>query len=214
MEQIFVLNFVHADPHSGNLFVQALEGGTTPKQTGKSPCPFRIAFVDFGMMCIIPEALRASLRSYAIGIGTGKAKRIVNAYQSAGVLLPNADRERLEEATADMLERFSRVRMGEMRDLALREAQYFLQEYRDLVYQSPIQFPVELLLVLRSIGMLAGLTTTLDPNFSPLAETIPFATRLASGELGSKDSTIADEIKRRLQNLLEIPFRLERLLSQ
>jgi predicted unusual protein kinase regulating ubiquinone biosynthesis (AarF/ABC1/UbiB family) len=214
MEQIFVLNFVHADPHSGNLFVQSdVQRQSTHKNQESTP-PFRIAFVDFGMMSVIPEALRAALRAYAIGIGTGNAKMIVGAYKSAGILLPNADQERLEEATADMLQRFSQVRMGEMRDLAVREAQYFLHEYRDLVYASPIQFPVELLFVLRSVGMLAGLTTTLDPNFSPIAETIPFATRLARGEFGSKEGTIADEFRRRLQHLLEIPIRLEQLLSQ
>ena len=63
------------------------------------------------MMSVIPEKLRGSLREYALGIGTQNPKRIVNAYQMAGVLLPHADRERIEAATTDMLQRFSGIRM-------------------------------------------------------------------------------------------------------
>src|SRR5262249_13672068 len=107
MEQCFVTNFVHADPHPGNVFVKPLPlpgeartfrpGEAVPYKAGR---PFQLAFVDFGMMAVIPERLRAALREYAIGIGTRDAHRVVKAYADAGVLLPGADLARLEEATA------------------------------------------------------------------------------------------------------------------
>jgi predicted unusual protein kinase regulating ubiquinone biosynthesis (AarF/ABC1/UbiB family) len=221
MEQIFVTNFVHVDPHSGNFFVRVLPG--SGKDAGeamgqsegkKSSRPFQIVFVDFGMMSVIPDELRGALREYAIGIGTRNAKRIVNAYQAAGILLPHGDRERLEEATADMLQRFAGIRMGDVRELALSEARYFMSEYRDLIYDAPMQFPVELLFVFRAVGMLAGLTTSLDPNFSPLAETIPFATRLAQGRIGSVEEGFLEKITDGAIQVLAIPFRVEQLLSQ
>jgi predicted unusual protein kinase regulating ubiquinone biosynthesis (AarF/ABC1/UbiB family) len=221
MEQIFVTNFVHADPHSGNFFIKPLSGGG--KDTGeamgqsagkKGSRSFQIVFVDFGMMSVIPDELRGALREYAIGIGTRSAKRIVNAYQAAGILLPHGNRERLEEATADMLQRFAGIRVGDVRELALSEARYFMNEYRDLIYDAPMQFPVELLFVFRAVGMLAGLTTSLDPNFSPLAETIPFATRLAQGRIGSDEEDFLEQITDVAIQLAAIPFRVEQLLSQ
>jgi predicted unusual protein kinase regulating ubiquinone biosynthesis (AarF/ABC1/UbiB family) len=206
MEQIFIKNFVHADPHSGNFFVRPLPEG--------SMRPFQIVFVDFGMMSVIPDRLRGALREYIIGIGTQDARRVVDAYQAAGILLPHGDRERLEEATADMLLRFSGIRMGDVRDIALSEARYFINEYRDLVFDAPIQFPVELLFVFRSVGMLAGLTTTLDPNFSPLAQTIPFAARLAKGSIGNGEEELLERLISYALRTLAVPVRLERILAK
>lgn len=204
MIQIFVSNFVHVDPHAGNLFVKPLSGSQS----------FQIVFIDFGMMAVVPEKMRRSMRDYMIGIGTKDARRVVQAYQSSGILLPHADKQRLEEATADMLHRFSDIRMGDMRELAVTEARYFLDEYRDLVYAAPMQFPVDLLFILRAIGMLAGVTTALDPEFSPFSEAIPFATRLATGLDTDSKQGVGDIITDSARQLVGIPFRLEQLLGK
>ncbi len=205
MEQIFVTNFVHVDPHAGNLFIRS---------GGSSTQPFQIVFIDFGMMAVVPEKLRQSMRDYIIGIGTQDARRIMQAYKSAGVLLPHGDLERIEEATADMLQRFSGVRMGDMRELAITEARYFMDEYRDLVYEAPMQFPVDLLFIFRAIGMLAGVTTAMDPEFSPFSEAIPFATRLAAGTESGAQPDLSDAIADGARQLLGIPLRMEQLLSR
>ncbi|MBN1220679.1 MAG: AarF/ABC1/UbiB kinase family protein [Anaerolineae bacterium] len=194
LRQIFETNFVHVDPHPGNVFVKPLpfpeeiEAGVTdfapsdpvPSRTGR---PFQIAFVDFGMVAIIPERLRAALKEYAIGIGTRDAHRVVQSYANAGILLPGADLTRIEEATTDMFQRLWGVRMGQVKDLAATEMQYFLREYRDIVYKAPFQFPADMLFIMRAIGILSGMATNLDPNFDPWAETIPFAERLAADQL-------------------------------
>ena len=95
----------------------------------------------------------------------------------------------------------------------MSETRYFLDEYRDLVYEAPMQFPVDLLFVFRAVGMLAGLTTALDANFSPFSEAIPFASRLARGE-GAESSQEWDELTDRLRQLLLIPFRVEQVLAK
>jgi predicted unusual protein kinase regulating ubiquinone biosynthesis (AarF/ABC1/UbiB family) len=93
MEQIFVTNFVHVDPHPGNVFVRPLPHPDDPPGTTflpgesapyKPDRPFQIVFVDFGMVAIIPERLRAALRDYAIGVGTRDAYKVVKSYEDAG----------------------------------------------------------------------------------------------------------------------------------
>ena len=42
---------------------------------------------------------------------------------------------------------------------------------------------MDLLFASRAVGLLAGLSTQLDPEFDPWAETLPFAQRLAAQEL-------------------------------
>ena len=101
LEQIFIHHFVHADPHPGNLFVHPLP--RDPDALADAPTPFQLIFVDFGMVAVIPERLRSGLRDYVIAVGTRDAHLMVKAYFDAGVLLPGADRKRLEELHDDAL---------------------------------------------------------------------------------------------------------------
>jgi predicted unusual protein kinase regulating ubiquinone biosynthesis (AarF/ABC1/UbiB family) len=223
MQQIFVHHFVHCDPHPGNLFVRPLpESGEAPFRPGDAMPPppgggtrkFQIVFVDFGMVAAIPERLRAALREYAIGLGTRDAVRLVHSYVSAGVLLPGADLRRLEEVHEALFERFWGVRIGNLREVAFSEASFFLREYRDLLYQIPFQVQVDLLFASRAVGLLSGMTTQLDPDFDPWAETMPFAQRLAAEELRRGWPEMLREAVMQARTLLGLPQRLDALLSR
>lgn len=202
MTQIFATYFVHADPHPGNLFVRPLPGHTGRNENGA--VPFQIIFVDFGMVVSIPKRLRTALRDYAIGIGTRDAHRIVQSYVDAGVLLPGADIKRLEEAHQAVFDRFWGMGMTQLRDMALNEAPELINEYRDLIYEAPFQFQVDMLFAVRAVGLLSGMATNLDPDFDPWTETIPFAERLAKEELQKNWQEWAQE----LLNISQIGFGL------
>ena len=134
------------------------------------------------MMTEIPERLRQAMREFAIGLGTRNARRIVQSYVTAGSLLPHADVERLVEAHQALLDRFWGVRLGEMHELAMNEAHGFAVEFRDLIFSAPIQLQADMLFSLRAVGLLAGLSTSLDPEFDPWIETVPYAERFAREE--------------------------------
>jgi len=223
MQQIFVHHFVHCDPHPGNLFIRPLpEPGEAPFRPGDPVPPppggghrkFQIVFVDFGMVAAIPERLRAALREYAIGLGTRDAVRLVHSYVSAGVLLPGADLRRLEEVHEALFERFWGVRIGNLREVAFSEASFFLREYRDLLYQIPFQVQVDLLFASRAVGLLSGMTTQLDPDFDPWAETMPFAQRLAAEELRRGWPEMLREAVMQARSLLGLPQRIDALLTR
>jgi predicted unusual protein kinase regulating ubiquinone biosynthesis (AarF/ABC1/UbiB family) len=222
MRQIFLTNFVHADPHPGNVFVRPLPHPAETDMAGFGPNdaaplkpgrPFQIVFVDFGMVAVIPERLRAALREYAIGVGTRDAHKIVQSYVNAGVLLPGADLKRLEQAHEALFERFWGVRMGQMRNVAFNEARYFIREYRDVIYEAPFQFQVDMLFVMRAVGILSGMATNLDPDFDPWAETIPFAERLAQDELRQNWRGWLQEVVNFGQLIFRVPPQLDRVLT-
>lgn len=225
MEQLFVHNFVHADPHPGNLFVEPLpteeerRAGRSEFAPGEIPPPvderdFRVIFIDFGMTAGIPEHLRGALRQYLYGLGQRDARKIVEAYSQAGVLLPGADLDRLVEAHEDIFDRFWGVPLSEMRDLALSQARSLMSEYRDLIYEIPFQMQVDLLFASRAVGILAGLATSLDPKFDPWAETIPFAERMAAREAGGVLGPAVAEGLRQIAVVFALPNRLDRFLDQ
>ncbi len=225
MRQVFETYFMHVDPHPGNLFVKPLPHpdeqeigltGFTPND--KVPYmperPFQIAFVDFGMAVTIPERMRTALREYAIGIGTHDAHKIVQSLVNAGVLLEGADLKRLEEVHEVMFKRLWGVRVGQFRDLAVSEARFFLKEYKDIIYDSPVQFQADMLFIMRAVGILSGMAANLDPNFDVWSKTIPFAERYAKEDLQQNWDDRLQDVLELAQVALKLPMQLERVLIQ
>jgi predicted unusual protein kinase regulating ubiquinone biosynthesis (AarF/ABC1/UbiB family) len=190
LDQFFVTSFVHADPHPGNLFVRPLPHHAEARLPGSFGSsfgrgrPFQIVFVDFGMVVDIPQRLRRPLRKYAIGIGTRDARAIVEAYVEAGVLQPEADLQRIERMTADILDQFFGSLLGQMRGEDLRTyAEFIARDYRDLIYESHFVIQAELLFVFRAMGILSGLISSLEPDLDLAGETLALARRLLEREL-------------------------------
>ncbi len=208
MQQIFITNFVHADPHPGNLFIRPLAQPVSGKDT-----PFQIIFVDFGMMVTIPERLRSALRDFAIGLGTRDAHRMVQSYVEADALLPGADLKRLEEAHEVIFDRFWGVGMTQMRNVAMNEAPELVREYRDLIYEAPFQFQVDMLFVGRAVGLLSGMSTTLDPHFDPWSETIPFAERLARMEFKDHWRDWGQELLTQARIVVDLLPKIDKVLT-
>ncbi len=231
MEQLFVHHFVHCDPHPGNLFVRPIGQGEQgePGEAGGGGAAagrrrrgaggeegraFEIVFVDFGMMSSIPERLWNALEETVIALGTQDAPRLVQAYQEAGVLLPGADLARLEDIHRVFFDRLWGVKLADLRGVALSEARGLLTEYRDLVYEAPFQFPVDLLFALRAVGLLAGLSTSLDPEFDPWAETLPFAEELSGHGPAETVRRALDEAGHFARRAFRLPSALERVLTR
>src|SRR5690606_39032449 len=58
-EQLFTNGFFHADPHPGNIFL-------TPRARSSAERPWKLTFIDFGMMGEVAPATRTGLRKLLI----------------------------------------------------------------------------------------------------------------------------------------------------
>ena len=208
LRQVFVDNFVHADPHPGNLFIQPL--ASLPGQ----PRGFRLVFLDFGMVATVPERVRQHLRDFLLGYASRDAARVVAAYQGAGVLLPGADLARLEQAEAELMERYSGLTMRQAQELAMTEWENMAREYRDILYEMPFQLPTDLLFVGRAIAILFGIATTLDPDFDPWQAVEPFARQMAAEEFKRDWREILGELETATRMILSLPGRADRFFGQ
>jgi len=206
MEQIFDKSFFHADPHPGNLFV--IPADQSPNDG------WQLAFVDFGMVGLVPESARAGLREAVIAVGTRDASRMVKAYQKLEILLPGADLELLEKAETKVFERFWGKTMAELRDIDHREFMEFGEEFRDLMYDMPFQIPQDLLLLGRAVAILSGMCTGLDPGFNVWENLRPYAEELVKSELTSNWETWWGEIELILGSLVNLPKRLDNMLTR
>ena len=208
LKQIFEDGFVHADPHPGNLFVTPVPG-----QDGE-PVTWRLTFVDFGMMARIPDTVRSNLRELLIAVGTRDATRVVKAYQMLDMLLPGADLAAIERAEAHVFDKYWGLSMSELRNIDPQEVREFAHQYRDLLLDMPFQVPQNLIYVVRTVAILSGMCTGLDPDVNLWQQLGPYARRLVQDEASSGIGHWLDEIGDALLALLALPAQTSRVLAR
>ena len=208
LKQIFEDGFFHADPHPGNLFVTPVPAVKNRKAS------WRLTFVDFGMVGNVPEDLRDGLRDLLIGIGTRDAGKVVGSYRTLGVLLPSADVKLLEQAESQLFERFWGMSMSELRKIDRAEMQQFAMQFRGLMYAMPFQIPHNLLLLGRTIAILSGMCTGLDPDFNLWEQLSPYARKLVADEGLSNWEVWLDQIGDLVKELVALPSQAGRILSR
>jgi predicted unusual protein kinase regulating ubiquinone biosynthesis (AarF/ABC1/UbiB family) len=209
LKQIFEDGFFHADPHPGNLFVTPLEG--TDENGNRA---WTLTFIDFGMVGRVPENLREGLREAVIAVGMQDGARLVRAFKTLDVLLPSADLGLIERASMAVFDRFGGMSMDELKGVDHAEMMRFGLQFQELMLNMPFQLPENLLLLGRSIAILSGMCTGLDPEFNLWGSIAPYATSLITDEGGSTWDTIVTEGGKILQQVIALPARAERVLSQ
>jgi len=208
LKQIFEDGFVHADPHPGNLFVTPLDADDDP------PRRWKLTFVDFGMTARVPENVREGLREMLIGVGTKDASRVVGSYQRLGMLLPGADLKLIEQAEAQVFDRFWGMSMSELRKTNPDEIRKFAHQYRDLIFSMPFQVPNDLIMLARTVAILSGMCTGLDPDFNLWSQISPYARKLIEQEATKGIGEWLEELGSLLQNLIALPSQASRVFSQ
>lgn len=202
LQQVFVNGFFHADPHSGNLFVE-------PRADGQ----FTLNVVDFGMTGALSPELKQSLREAFIGLATRDVHRVVAAMDAAGWLLPTADRRAIERAAQKVFGRFWGISMGDLQNLDLNEVRAFTSEFRSLIYALPFQIPSNVLFLGRALGILSGLATQIDPQFNVFEAAAPFAQKMLADDSGSILKVAVDEMVSLGKAVVRMPVQLDRFLE-
>jgi predicted unusual protein kinase regulating ubiquinone biosynthesis (AarF/ABC1/UbiB family) len=206
--QIFENGFFHADPHPGNLFVEPAASN------GDDDQDWTLTFVDFGMVGHVPPEARAGLRELAIGLATKDSARLVKAYQMLDVLLPGADLDLIAQAEAKVFDRFWGKTMDELRSIPFEEMHEFAKDFRELVYAMPFQVPQDIVFLLKTIAILSGICTGLNPNFNFWESLAPYASKLLAEDGESRWDFFLSEAGAILQILVALPRQLDSALGK
>ncbi|GAA5144608.1 AarF/ABC1/UbiB kinase family protein [Microbacterium pseudoresistens] len=204
-DQLFTHGFVHADPHPGNIFVTPCGPGAAPTDSA----PWRLTFVDFGMMTEVSPDLRHGLRSLVIAVAARDGRGMVAAAKEIGVLLPRADTAGLERALGALFERFGGMGFAQLKDVDPREFRDFAEEFGDMVRALPFQLPEDLLLLIRAVSLTSGMCSGLDAEFNIWDSVEPYATKLLRDESGS----VVQETAHRALESVSVAWRLPKRID-
>jgi predicted unusual protein kinase regulating ubiquinone biosynthesis (AarF/ABC1/UbiB family) len=188
LRQVFDERFFHADPHPGNLFVYplpetSLNGDYEHLDYGGGK-PFYLIFIDFGMTGSLTPQIADGLIGTLTAVITRDSHRMIQSYAQLGFLLPGTDTDRLEEATRTVFDEVWGLTMEQMTDISYDRMAELGKEFNDLLFSMPFQVPQDFIYLGRTVGILGGLCTSLDPTFNPWSEMQPYTQKLMTARSG------------------------------
>jgi predicted unusual protein kinase regulating ubiquinone biosynthesis (AarF/ABC1/UbiB family) len=214
-QQIFVDGVYHADPHPGNLLV------ATPVVAAQAPT---IVFLDFGATATVSEGMRRGMVSFLQGAMTRDTTRIVSAMKEMGFISRRADPEvfdRVVQYFSDKMrvqmsiEGFSlknlkfdpEKSLGSLLDL--RDLNVSLSDLRDAFH-----IPKEWILLERTLLLLLGVCTTLDPEMDPTTVIEPYLERFLLGEKQQWSEVVVEASREVALAALQLPGELQRFIDR
>ncbi|TQL53698.1 putative unusual protein kinase regulating ubiquinone biosynthesis (AarF/ABC1/UbiB family) [Subtercola boreus] len=208
-DQLFTNGFFHADPHPGNIFVTPV---AVPE--GSDARPWKLTFIDFGMMGHVPANTRSGLRKMLIAAASRDGKGLVDAVRDVGVLLPNAETTELEQAMTQLFARFGGMGFAELRDVDPREFRDFGNQFSEVVRTLPFQLPENFLLIIRAMSLTSGVCSALDPSFNLWDSVEPYAQQLIRDERGNVVQDVAKQALETAAITARLPKRLDNLTTR
>ena len=181
--------YFHADMHQGNLFVQA--DGT-------------IAAIDFGIMGRIDRRARFWLAEILYGLTTGNYRRVAEIHFEAQYVPSYHSVEEFATALRAVGEPMRGKPVAELSVGAMLDGLFAITRDFDMQTQP------HLLLLQKTMVMVEGLATALDPGINMWDVSGPFVKSWIRDELGP-EAAIADRIKQDAETLLRLPDLLRRI---
>jgi predicted unusual protein kinase regulating ubiquinone biosynthesis (AarF/ABC1/UbiB family) len=122
--------------------------------------------------------------------------------------------ELIAQAEAKAFDRFWGMTMDELREIPFEEMHEFAKEFRELVYEMPFQVPQDIVFLLRTIAILSGICTGLNPNFNFWESLMPYARKLLAEDGESRFDFFLTEAGAFLQTLVALPRQLDSALGK
>jgi ubiquinone biosynthesis protein len=208
-EMIFRHGVYHADPHPGNLFVQA--DGT-------------LVFVDFGAVGRLSPRMREGIPRFLEAVLGRNQAGLLEALRQMGFVTQRSDLETAERVIGYFQRRFleqvsfdswnlseiqidPRLKLEVLGDL--RELDVSWRELSTL-----FDVPREWVLLERTLHLLVGLCTFLAPGLNPMSVARPYVEKLALGDGRDWSALLARAAKELLLPTLALPEQALRLLER
>ncbi|RMF86673.1 MAG: AarF/ABC1/UbiB kinase family protein [Nitrospirae bacterium] len=160
-EQVMVHGRFHADPHPGNILVDA-EG--------------RLVILDFGLVVELDEEVRFGIVRLLLAAIRQDFDGVVAAYHRLGLIRDEANTALLQRAAQRMYQVLNRE------DLSNRRISEIANEILSTFYDFPFRLPPELVYFFKTAALVEGLGTAWKPNYNAVRDIVPVIRKLMREE--------------------------------
>ena len=192
LKQAISSGFFHADMHQGNLFVQA--DGT-------------IVAIDFGIMGRIDRRARQWLAEILYGLITGNYRRVAEIHFEAQYVPSHHSVDEFATALRAVGEPMRGKPVSELSVGQMLDGLFAITRDFDMQTQP------HLLLLQKTMVMVEGIATSLDPAVNMWDVAAPFVSEWIRDELGP-EAALAERIRSDTETLLRVPALIRRLEEQ
>src|SRR5438067_8277885 len=212
-QQIFTDGVYHADPHPGNLLVRRSAAGDVT-----------IVFIDFGAVAeVSPKMRRGIVDLIQAGIARD-TPRVVQAMKEMGFIARGADPAIFDKVIDFMHQKFQEeiqldsfslkdVKFDPERSLEnladLRRMDVSLKDLADHFH-----VPKEWILLERTVLLLMGLCTELDPTLNPMQVIRPYLEEFVLGKDRDWSNLFVDTGKEIAASVLALPAEIKKFLQR
>ena len=189
LKQAIGAGFFHADMHQGNLFVQA--DGT-------------IVAIDFGIMGRIDRRARQWLAEILYGLITGNYRRVAEIHFEAQYVPSHHSVDEFATALRAVGEPMRGKPVSELSVGQMLDGLFAITRDFDMQTQP------HLLLLQKTMVMVEGIATSLDPTINMWDAAAPFVREWMRDELGP-EAALAERIRTDTETLLRLPALIRQL---
>ncbi|HUH02622.1 MAG TPA: AarF/UbiB family protein [Kofleriaceae bacterium] len=205
-KQIFTDGVYHADPHPGNLLVRPCP---------ESPDGLSIVFLDFGAVAEVSPQMRQGIIDLIQSALSSDTQGIVRAMRAMGFVSRNADPALFDRIVEYFHQRFQEevsLDSFNLKDIKF-DPEKGLENLADLrrmdislrELTSSFHVPKEWILLERTLLLLMGLCTALDPNLNPMTVIRPYLERFVLGDEGDWSTLVVDTTRDMVMSVAGLP---------
>lgn len=193
LKMILQHGFFQADPHAGNFFIQENN---------------RMALVDFGMVGVLKPAHMNFLANFTLGMASMNAKIVTNSLLTLCEKKFYNERDDLEFAIQDMLNRFGYLPYEKM-DFSL-----MLNQCIQIMLKHQLKLPSSIYLLLKALATIEKFGYTLDPDISLPNLIHPYAKELVKQKISVKAiaTDLYDTVKDYVDLIRDFPGEINEIL--
>jgi len=216
LKQVFEDGFFHADPHPGNILLRELKASDigytdkAPRKPGhlgqRTLPPYRLVYLDFGMMGAISPALMDGIANVVIAVTTENTRQVGKAILAISNRTGTVDEEAFFSALAPFLGQYYNSGLGDI------DFQGLLFEMVKVCRNNNIQVNPAVTMLGKAFGTIEGIVEMLDPSLSMMDVARPFARKYMREHLNLRNE-LEDAALATLQGLRDMPKLPSRLLS-
>ena len=212
-QQIFTDGVYHADPHPGNILVRHCD---------HCPDQLRVVFLDFGAVAEISPEMRQGLVELILGGITGDTGRVVAAMKQMGFIARGADDRVFDRVVEYFHARFQEeisLDAFNLKDIRF-DPQKGLENLADLrrmdislrELTANFHVPKEWILLERTLLLLVGLCTALDPTRNPMTVIRPYLERFVLGDEGDWSTLVVNTTKDLAFSVASLPGEIRKFM--
>ncbi len=143
-KQIYQYGYFHADPHSGNIFVNK-DGD--------------LIFLDFGIMGRLTKEQRRNIAKAFIAVSERDVDKLANILDRMNILSEESNIKLVKKKIGELLDRYYDLPLNQIK------VKKIVSDLFSEIREMKLVFPADFVLMAKAIVTLEGLVLSLDPSF-------------------------------------------------